>query len=327
VSGYARGIVARLKRLLPMRLKIALRRLRARRARARGIALATPQLPQPGLPPSRRPMRLTRALLACDLNPRYLESWGLVARAWEEIAGVEPVLVLVANERDAPAELVADERVRLFPPVEGLHTAFQAQCVRLLYPALLEGDGAVLISDVDLLPLDPDYFHGPLRLLDERQFVALRDAGLGRSMLAMAYNAARPEVWREIFGASSLDDVRARLAEWSGGLAYDGVRGGDGWYTDQRVLHASAMTWGERTGRLWILEDAYTGFRRLDRDAVESGIGARVRRGLEARRYSDYHSLVPYGEFRATNEQVLELALRPRQRRRRTAGEATVTVA
>jgi hypothetical protein len=325
VSGYARGMVAGLKRLLPMRLKIALRRVRARRARARGIPLATPQLPQPSLPAARRPLRLTRALLACDLNPRYLESWGIAARAWEVIVGVEPVLVLVADERGVPSELLADDRVRLFPPVDGLHTAFQAQCVRLLYPALLEGNGAVLISDVDLLPLDPDFFHRPLRLLDERQFVVLRDAGLGRSMLPMAYNAARPEVWRELFGASSLDDVRARLAEWRGGLAYDGVRGGEGWYTDQRVLHASAMAWGERTGRLWILEDAYTGFRRLDRDAVESGIDPRVRRDLEARRYSDYHSLVPHGEFHATNEQVLELALRPR--RRRPAGEATVTAA
>jgi hypothetical protein len=43
-------------------------------------------------------MRLTHALLGCDLNPRYLESWELVRRAWLEVADVEPVLVLVAAD-------------------------------------------------------------------------------------------------------------------------------------------------------------------------------------------------------------------------------------
>jgi hypothetical protein len=306
---------------LPHVLKASARRLWIQLARRIGYPIHSPLLPPPARPKAQRPLRLTHALVACDLNAGYVESWPLIRRAWLEIGGVEPVLVLMADEADAPPELVADEHVVLFPPVAGVHTAFQAQCIRLLYPALLDPHGCVLISDMELVPLEPRYFHAPIATLDDRFFVAYRDILLPRGEVAMAYNAARPATWADVFAIGDEDDVRERLSRWAAATPYEGRRGGSGWDTDQVVLYRTLLPWGERTGRLWLLDDEYTGFRRLDRADVEGldALTTEQERNLRAGRYTDFHSPHPHGRFRELNERVLELALESLRRDGRCA--------
>lgn len=301
--------------MLPHRLKVRGRGVWIRVARRIGYPIHSPLLPPPPHPKRRTPLRLTHVVVACDLNPGYVDSWPLIRRAWLDIAGIEPILVLVAEE-DAPTELLEDARVVRFTPIEGLHTAFQAQCIRLLYPALLDVRGGVLISDMELVPLDPSYFHGPAATLDERFFVAYRDVLLPRGELAIAYNAARPETWADVFSIADQDDVRARLSEWAAGTSYEGSRGGAGWYTDQLVLYQTALPWGERTGRLWLLDDDYTSYRRLDRlDIEREGIlTSGMRQGLLRRAYTDFHCLVPHNRFEDANEEVVDLAISAEER-------------
>jgi hypothetical protein len=319
-------VASGLRALLPMRAKFAGRGLWVLIARTFGYPVSSPRLPRPPLERRRVRMRLTHVLVASDLNPRYLESWSLARRGWTETADLEPLLVLVADEAEAPAELLADPCVRRFQPIPGLHTAFQAQCIRLLYPALLDAAGAVLISDMELVPLDPGYFHDTVAGLDERFFAAYRGEVLfDRGEISIPYNAARPQVWSDIFCVRSLDDVRARLREWAVGLSYEGTRGGKGWYTDQLVLHERLLRWARHSGRLWLMDDQYTGYRRLEREAVlqAGGLTAALSREIRGRRFTDFDSCVPHSSFAAVNDAVLDLALASRARsRRRLASRA-----
>lgn len=307
---------------LPHRVKVVGRRGWLRIAKAVGYPISSPLVSRPPLARRRSPIQLTRVLLACDLNRDYLNFWPSTRKAWTEIVGIEPLLVLVAEPERIPLELRADNGVVVFPPVEGVHSVLQAQCIRLLYPALLDAPGAVLISDIDLFPLNPAYFHAPLASLDERYFVTYRDTRLNRGEVPMAYNAASPATWGEIFDVASVDDVRSRLAEWGARGDYDGRPGWEGWYRDQEILYESLTSWPAAPGRLWMLDDDYCGFNRLDRMELvhEEGLEPRRRRALRTMRYTDYTCLLPYGEHRELNDLVLELALdaaRARPRRRR----------
>jgi len=248
-----------------------------------------------GLPRPRRrrgrPLRLTHALVACDLNRGYLDLWPLVRRGWSEIVGVEPVLVLVAAADEAPAELLADPAVRVFEPLPSLHPALQAQCVRLLYPALLETDGAVVVADVDMVPLRRAYFVEPLASVHEDDFVAYRDVLLHLREIPVCYNAARPATWASVFGAEDEAGVRARLEAWGWAVRYEGTRGGAGWTTDQRLLWRTLAERAAARRDVWVLDDRYTGFRRLERTRVEQwgSLPEWARRELAAGGYSDYH--------------------------------------
>jgi hypothetical protein len=303
---------------LPHSLKVRARGLWIRLARRIGYPIHSTLLTPPARPPRRGPLRLTHVLLACDLNPRYLDYWDLACRAWQRVAGLEPVLVLIAEADDVPHNLRDDERVRQFRPVPGLHTAFQAQCVRLLYPALLDVPGAVLVSDIDLMPMSSRYFHGPLETLDGSFFVSYRDVLLHRGELAICYNAAAPATWRDVFRVGDEAGVASTLRDWHDGVGYDGVRGGSGWFTDQLLLHDLLLSWGARTGRLWLLDDQVTGHRRLERLdlARHEGLSPTIRRDILRQTYTDFHSPVPYSRFRELEDEVIDLAIQAERRGR-----------
>jgi hypothetical protein len=297
--------------LLPHRVKVALREGWLVLARRIGYPISSPRFPRPRLAQGRRRFSLETVLLACDLNPDYLDFWPSTRQAWKEIVGLDAVLVLVASQDEIPADLRGDPAVIPFEPLEGVHSTFQAQCVRLLYPALLEADGAVIISDMDLYPLRASYFHAPVRRLDEQFFVVYRDDRLGRGEIAVAFNAALPSTWRDAFGVATIEDVRSELARWADGLHYDGRRGWDGWYTDQHRLYERLLSWRARNERLWVLDDQYCRYRRLDRMDLADEIGLEPQRidALRKCEYSDFNCLVPYREHRAVNDRVLELAI------------------
>jgi hypothetical protein len=266
-------------------------------------------LPRPGRAAAgARTLKLTHVVVSSDLNPRYLECWPLARRAWQEIASLEPVLVLVAPQERVPPALRADASVHVFPPVDGIHHALQSQCIRLLYPALLDA-GGVITSDVDMTPLNHAYFHDPARRIDERHFLSYRNALLAGGEIPICYNAALPATWADVFGVNDLEDIRTRLGEWGTGLRYDAIRGGHGWDTDQVVLYRTLMERGRRLRDVWILDDRFSGHRRLvippgarDQPVPE------VRRDIELGRYSDFHLLHPFRDNRELNERVVELA-------------------
>jgi hypothetical protein len=292
-------------------------RLRASNARRRLLGRvrtsppSAPIVPRPARRRAERTLELTHALVASDLNSRYLDFWPLARRAWSEIAGLEALLVLVADEDDAPAALLDDPGVRLFSPLPGVHTALQAQCIRLLYPALLDADGAVLTSDIDMVPLNPRYFRRPASRVGADDFLAYRDAILMNTEIPICYNAARPATWRRVFGVETLGDVRSCLAEWAEGIEYEGRRGGVGWASDQHILYRILVEHGRRSANVWILDDAYTGFRRLERESFRKRkeIPERERRRIRRGAYSDFHCLSPHGEFHEVNELVVDLAV------------------
>jgi hypothetical protein len=291
----------------PLRLR-ALRAVRACQSLVRRRPVATTLVPRPARLRRGRPaLHLSHVVVSSDLNRRYLDCWPLAQRAWREVAGLDPLLVLIAD--DAPAELRADPSVHVFAPVDGLHTALQAQCIRLLYPALVDDATGVLVSDVDMVPLNASFFHRPAGMVDERHFLAYRDVFLGASEIPICYNAAHPRTWGDVFEVADTDDVRAQLLEWGTGLQYDAVRGGHGWDTDQVILYRTLIDRANRKRDVWILDDRFTNLHRLQSPHIGAGgpdgtLAEWIRRGL----YSDFHLQLPALENEETNRTVVDLA-------------------
>lgn len=176
-----------------------------------------------------------------------------------------------------------------------------------------------MIADIDLYPLRASYFHDPLARLDERFFVVYRDARLERGEVDMMFNAARPETWGDVFGVATIDDVRRELARWTSGLEYDGRKAWPGWYTDQKTLYRTLMSWPQRGERLWVLDDQYCRYRRLNRDklADEAGLEPWRVEGIRRLEYSDFNCFVPYRVHQAINDGVLALGLEHARMRKR----------
>jgi hypothetical protein len=180
-------------------------------------------------------MKLSHVLVASNNNTHYLDFWPVVKEAWNKIVGLPCTMIYVGDF--LPNHLKDDPDVKFFKAISSWPTATQAQCIRLLYPALIETDGAIMISDMDIVPLQSNFFIDGFEQFNPNQFVSLRGIDEHHKEIYMCYVGGTAPTWSRMFGIKTEDDVRARLMEWSQGNPSDGTHGGEGWCTDQQILY------------------------------------------------------------------------------------------
>lgn len=249
-------------------------------------------------------MKVGTIVVATDTNPLYMDFIPVFVKAWSHLIPEADIrIVLVADSIPDQYKSYANHIV-LFPPIPGIHSAFQAQCIRLLYPREVTRNKGVLITDMDMIPMNRQYYVDSISSIPSDRFVVYRDVCLP-SEISMCYNIAHPSVWREIFGDK---DTRDTLSDWHIPVSYDGQHGGSGWNTDQLILVEKFNGWN---GPKVILNDRMTHFRRLDRHAYwdfqdKEVLKHRIQNGY----YADYHCMRPYNEHASVNDFVVRCLMR-----------------
>lgn len=179
---------------------------------------------------------IDRVILSSNENPMYLQFWPLVAQAWQKLVGIKPTLFLVAHEHIPVDETVGD--VVRIKPIPGVSTASHAQIIRLLAPIYFENEISI-ISDIDMLPLNKDYFVNSVKNIPDTKLVVYRDMGYGKDSLRfpMCYNAGKGYLFKDVFNVKSIEDIPATIAKW--------VQLGCGWETDEVMLYTHVRKWNK----------------------------------------------------------------------------------
>ena len=215
------------------------------------------------------------ALTATNLNPKYLSCaihfvnfW--LAQSPSEKNHYKPLVIVIAE--DFPDELISiRDYCVVFDSPKGLSDVFVSQFVRALYAPLVKSD-LVLTTDIDMLPLSLKLFSSVLSSSPEplSTFHICRDV-LPKGQYAICYNLASPEVWSQVTGVGSIEDVSNELLnqfkeayERNNGYAED--HGAVGWFSDQEYLFGSVDRFEqEEQGRVLKFTDEETHHSRLDR--------------------------------------------------------------
>jgi len=178
-----------------------------------------------------------------------------------------------------------------------------------LWPALLQCDGAVVLSDMDMIPMQKDFFHDGFAKFNESQFVSLRGIDENERQIYMCYVGATPKVWSELFGVTSEDDVRRILTTWSTSAPADGEHGGQGWCTDQIVLYDRVKSWQEQTPDRIGLIQWTPQIPRLDRGNPHEWWywTPLLEDKIRNKAYVDFH-MPPYEHFKLTIQKILKVA-------------------
>jgi hypothetical protein len=235
-------------------------------------------------------MKLSAALVACNENPKYLEFWPIVKYAWWHIVGIPAVMVYVGDV--VPEDLKNDPAVIHFPPVPGWPTATQAQVIRLFAPGLLQTDGAVVISDMDIVPLQREFFVDGFGQFKDNQFVSLHGINDAEQQVYMCYVGALPSVWRSLFLTNGFNDVRLHMTRLAEHIKSDGLHAGQGWLTDQLLLYKYVK---ERmvkdASSVGVLPLPTEFSRRLDRARPEEWVSLtdELKQKLVSSQYVDFH--------------------------------------
>jgi hypothetical protein len=234
-------------------------------------------------------MKLQCVLTACDENPKYIDFVPIFIKVWRSLyPSIKVIIILVAEK--IPAHLFHyHEYIHVFPPPPGKNTGSVAQCIRLLYPAIIKGvQSGIMITDIDMLPLNKNYFNETISAVDENAFVYLRGDLSLPGQYAMCYNVATAATWGEVFGVNTEEDVREILSTFDDQI----------WTLDQQYLYRRVNQFHASTGR--VHKVANRPIKRLDRSKIPSN-RARTKKKIQQAEYDDFHCPRPMNQFREYN--------------------------
>jgi hypothetical protein len=254
-------------------------------------------------------MKLTDVLTATDTNPLYYKFVPVFIRAWKKLfPDINIHIILIADTIIPELEPYA-EHIKLFPPIQDVKSSFIAQNIRLFYPCLIKSDGGVLITDMDIIPMNRNYYTEPIKDIENDKFVCYRQLEcVGKNEMVICYNVAHPEVWRSIFSVKTQGDIVHMLKSvLNNNMEYVGHSNMPFWITDQLYLYNSTQNWNNlvNVNKLVILNDNFCKFKRLDRGNFPSS--AILSKAIQSGEYSDYHMYRPYDKYKQINDNIVNL--------------------
>lgn len=249
-------------------------------------------------------MKLDCVLTACNENPLYADFIPLFIKTWNKLYPTVDVKIVFISPCVPENLKCYEDNIILFKPLSGISTSFISQYIRLLYPALLDYKNGILITDMDMLPMNRTYYTKNIENFDDDCFVYLRHVLMRENnQIAMCYNVANRKTWSQIFNINSMKDISTTLKNVHDKANYKEGHNNTGWCTDQIDLFQAILNWENRDTHFKILHDKTTGFCRLDRNTFnikDTTLQQYISNGL----FSDYHCYRPYEKYKEINEMV-----------------------
>lgn len=230
-------------------------------------------------------MKIDYAVVSSD-DSEYLDYWPCVAAAWRQI-GITPVLMYVGTRTD----LTYFRRYNL-PPISGIKPSLQAQIARIWAFKLLQGN--CILSDIDMMPLSGQYFHGTAEPYAEDTIVSYCADGRDKfgQYHPICYVLANSAVMAPLIEQPDWETFVRDLAQ----------RGGEGWFTDQWWL-TKLM---EQHGKIACINRGFgtngAADRRLDRR-----VGGYREEDLREGKFVDAHLPRPFHRYREEIERLVNL--------------------
>lgn len=247
-------------------------------------------------------MILDCVITACNENPLYCDFIPIFINSWVKLYPTVDVKIILISDIIPARFLKYKKHIIHFKPLENVSTAFTSQYIRLLYPCILNYRNGVLITDMDMLPMNDTYYTENIKEYENNKFVYYRHIFYDNKEISMCYNTATPQVWKDIFNIHTENDIIDRLINKYNNITYVDGHGMNGWSTDQLDLFTYVMEWNNKTNNLIVLHDNNTGYRRLDRGSNYNIEQHKIKNGY----YSDYHCFRPYTQHKEINDKIVD---------------------
>ena len=245
-------------------------------------------------------MKLDCIVTSVNNNPLYADFIPLFIKTWNKLYPHVDVKIIYIHTHIPENIKKYEKHIILFPPLPNVSPVFTSQYIRLLYPALLKYQNGIMITDMDILPMNRKYFSENIQHIQNDKFVSMRNCLLSEKQIAMCYCVANNKTWGNIFQIKTLEDVKTRLTKIS-----HHYNGNISWFLDQIHLYHNVKYWNSKTNNCIILKDQQTKFNRLDRNTFT--LNKNIIQSIKNGKYSDYHCYRPYNNYKEINEKIFEL--------------------
>jgi hypothetical protein len=249
-------------------------------------------------------MILDCVLTACNEKSLYIDFIPYFIKSWNKLyPNVDIKIILILKK--IPENLIQyKNNIILFEPLKNISTVFISQYIRLLYPAILNYDNGIMITDIDMIPMNTFYFTQNIEKYDNNKFISFRDNLLNREEISICYNTAIPKIWSDIFKIKSIQDIKNKLINKFNTIKYDENNKKFGWIIDQKDFYKYIMQWENKETDLIILNDKNTGYNRLSRRLFK--LTDKVIENIKNEKYTDYHCYRPFNNYKYLNNKIYD---------------------
>lgn len=207
-------------------------------------------------------MKITDVLTSVNDNPKYLKFIPSFINSWCKFyPTIKPTIVYI-GDKDLSFFGEFQKFIIPFKCDKKINPVFASQTVRMLYSALMPPESTVMISDIDMVAANSQYFTKTIEDIVPTKLVSFRQP-IEHNMIAMCYVAAPSTVWKEMFSIENNDDINEFMLRYSN-IQFDGLHGGKGWHTDQEILYTYISRYSDISNNVIFLSDTQTKFNRLD---------------------------------------------------------------
>jgi len=264
-------------------------------------------------------MKLGCVVTSCNLVPLYCDFIPYFISSWKKLYPSVDIIIVLIGEKIPEKFENYSTYIRLFKPIKGMSTAFMSQYIRLLYPSILNYSDAVVITDIDIIPTNRQYFIDPIKNVNSNSFVYYDTLDMtNRKMYIMCYCLANSSTWSEITNISNCEDIETRLQEVYNSINYVDGHGNNGWNTDQKHLYAYVDKWKNKKERFLQISSKETKYQRLDRRPFinlyskfnkndPAQINDTLLLALSKGEFTDYHCYRPYKQYKLLNDKILDI--------------------
>ena len=150
-------------------------------------------------------MLLTDVVTATNMNPTYYKFIPVFIKCWKKLFPAINIHIVVVADELIDELQPYKEHLKLFKPIDNVETSFIAQNIRLFYPALLkEAKGGIIITDMDMVPMNTSYYVEPIKNISNDKFVCYRPLScVGKNEMVICYNIAHQNTWSQIFNINT----------------------------------------------------------------------------------------------------------------------------
>lgn len=184
-------------------------------------------------------MKLTTVIASVNDNPNYYYFIPKQILFWGKF-NIKFIAVFVGDKLPTMLEKFKDNII-LWNRNLDLNTAFVAQNIRIYYPSLLKlpDDEMVMITDMDMLPMNDTYYKSGLENFTKKDFIYYRRIEV-KNQIYMCYNAAHPETWGQVFKIKNENDVESKI-NMTYDRRYNGIPDSTGWNIDQLTMYSKLI--------------------------------------------------------------------------------------
>jgi hypothetical protein len=242
-------------------------------------------------------MILKYVLTATNDNPLYIDFIPIFIKTWNKLyPNVKVIIILIANE--IPEKyLKYKDNIILFEPINEIKTCFTSQIIRLFYPCILDSNDGILITDIDILPMNRTYFTQNIQNYDNDKFIYYREnVCFNEQQIAMCYNVATPKIWKDVFNINNKEDIINKIKN----IYFEN----NTWFADQIMLFKYIKNWKLKQTNFVCLNEKETKFKRLNRNTFDIN---NIETIILNNTFSDYHCLRPMSKYSEINNKIVDL--------------------